>query len=216
MARVRVHCYSMSRDGFVAGPNQSLLNPIGEGADEIHGWIFETAGGQRLIGGDPADGSTGVDDDLFAAGFDGIGATIMGRNMFGPIRGPWLEPQWTGWWGDEPPFHHEVFVLTHWPRPDEVLEGGTTFHFVTGGVHEALERATEAAGDLDIRLGGGARTIRQFLAEGLIDEFHLVRVPVDLGAGERIDTPDAGAGLKGMTLVEAIDSGPIRHERYVR
>ena len=215
MARVRVHCYTMSSDGFVAGPNQTFLDPMGQGADDLHSWVFETAGGMRMIGADDSEGTTGVDDEFFAAGFAGIGATIMGRNMFGPVRGPWLEPQWTGWWGDEPPFHHDVFVLTHWSRPDHVMEGGTTFHFVTGGIDEALARATEAAGDLDIRLGGGASTVRQFLAAGLIDEMHVVRVPAVLGAGERLDGPD-GPGLRALTLVEAIDSGPLRHERYVR
>ena len=153
-AKLRVHNLAMSLDGYVAGPDQSLDNPLGVGGERLHEWVFATRTGRRMIGEDGGD--EGVDDDFIARGDEGIGATIMGRNMFGPIRGPWGDDDWTGWWGDDPPYHHPVFVLTHHPRPSITMEGGTTFHFVTDGIEAALERAFDAAGGQDVRLGGGA------------------------------------------------------------
>jgi len=174
----------MSLDGYVAGPSQDVEHPLGVGGERLHEWIYATASFQRMIGADG--GEFGVDEDVFAAGFDGVGATIMGRNIFGPVRGPWSSPAWDGWWGDTPPFHHDVFVLTHHARAPLVMDGATTFHFVTEGRQRALALAKEAAGALDVRLGGGAHTIREFLALGLIDELHIALSPVLLGSGERL------------------------------
>jgi dihydrofolate reductase len=184
MSRLRVSSFSISVDGYGAGPNQDLDNPLGVGGEGLHRWAFATRTFQRMFGSD--DGSTGVDDDFAARGFDNIGAWIMGRNMFGPVRGPWPDHAWKGWWGNNPPYHTPVFVLTHHARPSLAMEGGTTFHFVTGGIHEALKRATEAAGGRDIRLGGGVATIQQFLRAGLVDEMHLAISPVLLGSGEHL------------------------------
>jgi dihydrofolate reductase len=184
MSRLRVSSFSISVDGYGAGPNHDLDNPLGVGGEGLHRWAFATRTFQRMFGSD--DGSTGVDDDFAARGFDNIGAWIMGRNMFGPVRGPWPDHAWKGWWGNNPPYHTPVFVLTHHARPSLAMEGGTTFHFVTGGIHEALKRATEAAGGRDIRLGGGVATIQQFLRAGLVDEMHLAISPVLLGSGEHL------------------------------
>src|SRR3954454_2509157 len=160
MPRLRVHSFCLSLDGFGAGPGQSLEHPLGVGADGLHTWVFKTRTGLAMLGQDG--GSTGVDDKFLVAGDEGIGATIMGRNMFGPVRGAWSsDPAWTGWWGPPPPYHHPVFVLCHEPRESIVMDGGTVFHFVTGGIEEALERASAAAGGRDVRLGGGVSTIRQ-------------------------------------------------------
>lgn len=185
MPTVRVESFTLSLDGYAAGPGQSLQDPLGLGGTELHGWLFPTRTLQRALFGKD-EGSTGVDDGFAARGFRNVGAWILGRNMFSPTRGPWTEPAWTGWWGDEPPYHCPVFVLTHHPREPLVMQGGTVFHFVTGGIHEALERAREAAADKDVRIGGGAATIRQYLAEGLVDELHLAIAPVLLGRGERL------------------------------
>jgi dihydrofolate reductase len=184
MSKLRVHDLAMSLDGFVAGPNQSVEEPLGVGGEALHEWVFRTREWRQMIGEEG--GETGVDNDFMVAGFEGIGATIMGRNMFGPVRGDWPDYAWRGWWGEEPPYHHPVFVLTHYPRPPLEMAGGTTFHFVTGGIIEALERAREAAGDHDIRLGGGASAVRQYLEAGLVDEMHVAVVPLLLGSGERI------------------------------
>mgnify|MGYP000864618595 CR=1 FL=1 len=154
MPRLRVHNLSMSFDGYMAGPGQGADEPLGRGGEALHEWIFETPSGKRMMG--QGGGTPGIDEDFMARSLEGIGATIMGRNMFGPVRGGWPDQSWQGWWGDNPPFHHPVFVLTHHPRASFSMNGGTTFHFVTGGIHEALDRAAEAAGGLDIRLGGGA------------------------------------------------------------
>lgn len=183
MTRVRVDCYTISLDGYGAGPGQDLRNPLGVGGGDLHQWLLPTRTLQRTLFG--ADGgTTGIDDDFAARGFRNVGAWILGRNMFGPIRGPWPDLEWKGWWGDNPPYHVPAFVLTHHPRPPLPMEGGTTFHFVTGGIHEALDRAREAAGGKDVRIGGGAATIRQYLREGLIDELHIAISPVLLGTGE--------------------------------
>jgi dihydrofolate reductase len=193
MSRLRVNSFSVSVDGFGAGPGQSLDQPLGVGGMGLHGWVFGTRTFQEMHGAGEG-GTTGPDDDFAARGFQNIGAWIMGRNMFGPIRGPWPDHAWEGWWGPNPPYHTPVFVLTHHPRPPLVMEGGTTFHFVTDGIHAALERAREAAGGKDVRLGGGIATIRQYLSEGLIDEMHLAIAPVLLGAGENL--------LGGLDLVK--------------
>jgi dihydrofolate reductase len=193
MSKLRVHNLAISLDGYVAGPEQSLRNPIGENGSALHEWIFETRYGRRMVG--RSGGSEGVDDRFLQRGDDGIGATVMGRNMFGPIRGPWTgvggaggrggEP-WTGWWGEEPPYHHPVFVLTHHARPPLPMKGGTTFHFVTDGIESALDQAREAADGADVRLGGGAEAVREYLTAGLVDLLHLAIVPVLLGRGERL------------------------------
>ncbi len=184
MPRLRVHNLAISLDGYVAGPHQSLDNPLGERGELLHEWMFATRSGRRMLGLDG--GSDGLDDELVVRGDEGVGATIMGRNMFGPIRGPWPDDAWTGWWGEDPPFHHPVFVLTHHPRAPVTMAGGTTFHFVHDGIEEALRRATEAAGGADVRLGGGAAAVQQYLRAGLVDDLHLVVVPVLLGNGERL------------------------------
>lgn len=186
MPKLRVHCFGMSLDGFGAGPNQDLNNPMGVGGMGLHQWVFPTRFFQRMIGKDG--GTTGIDNDFAERGFDRIGAWILGRNMFGPIRGEWPDDKWKGWWGDNPPYHTPVFVLTHHPRAPIQMEGGTTFHFVTEGIHTALTRAKEAAGELDIRIGGGSATIRQYLQAGLIDQLHLAVSPTVLGSGENLLT----------------------------
>jgi dihydrofolate reductase len=184
MSKLRVSAFGLSIDGFGAGPDQSLDNPLGVGGTGLHNWFFPTRTFQKMFGG--GDGTTGIDDDLAAQAMSNLGAWILGRNMFGPIRGPWPDENWKGWWGDEPPYHTPVFVLTHHPRPPLAMKGGTTFHFVTDGIHEALERARDAAQGKDIRVGGGSATIRQYLRAGLIDEMHLAISPVLLGSGEKL------------------------------
>ena len=195
MTRVRVESFTISLDGYGAGPNQSIDNPLGEGGSELHGWALPTRTFQRALFGAES-GTTGVDDDFAARGFRNVGAWILGRNMFGPIRGPWPDSNWKGWWGDNPPYHVPVFVLTHHARPPVPMEGNTTFHFITGGIHEALSRAREAANGLDVRIGGGAHTIRQYLQAGLIDQMHFAIAPILLGTGERlfeeVDLPALG------------------------
>ena len=181
MAKLRVQ-NSISLDGYGAGPDQDLDNPIGVGGLALFEWFFGTRTFQAMHG--KADGSTGLDEAYAARGFANIGAWILGRNMFGPVRGPWIGDEWKGWWGPSPPYHTPVFVLTHHPRPTLVMEGGTVFHFVTDGIHAALDRATEAAGGKDVRLGGGVATTRQYLQADLVDEMHLVISPVLLGRGE--------------------------------
>jgi dihydrofolate reductase len=193
MAKLRVHCFAVSVDGYSAGPDQDLENPAGRGGLPVFGWQFATRAHNEMHG-DKASGETGIDDDLVRAGFHGIGAWILGRNMFGPIRGPWENEEWRGWWGDNPPYHVPVFVLTHYAREPVEMQGGTTFYFVTGGIHEALKRAKDAAGSNDVRLGGGAATMRQYLQARLVDELHLVQSPVLIGSGERL--------LDGLNLVE--------------
>jgi dihydrofolate reductase len=194
MALLRVQSFSLSIDGFGAGPNQSLENPLGEGGHALHSWVFPTRTFQRMFGKD--DGTTGTDDDFAARGFHNIGAWILGRNMFGPVRGPWPDGNWKGWWGDNPPYHTPVFVLTNHSREPLPMEGGTTFYFVTDGIVSALERATDAAQGLDVRLGGGVATIRQYVRAGLVDELHFAISPVLLGSGENlfsdIDLPSLG------------------------
>ena len=185
MTRVRVESFAISLDGYGAGPSQDIDNPLGVGGTDLHQWAFPTRTFQRALFGTDS-GTTGVDDDFAARGFRNIGAWILGRNMFAPTRGPWSDMNWKGWWGDSPPYHVPVFILTHHARPSIPMEGGTTFHFLTGGIHETLDRAREAANGMDIRIGGGPDTIRQYLLAGLIDELHIAIAPVLLGRGERL------------------------------
>lgn len=189
MPLLRVHCFGLSADGFGAGPRKSLSDPMGVGGMALHEWFFPTRTFKRMhphmgLGGGDGDGTTGVDDEFAARGFDGIGAWIIGRNMFGPVRGPWPDDSWKGWWGDDPPYHSPVFVVTNHPREPLVMQGGTTFHFVTGGIREAYDLAMSSANGQDVRLGGGACTIRQYLAARLVDHLHLAVSPVLLGTGE--------------------------------
>ena len=184
MPKLRVNCFSTSLDGYGAGPNQDLQNPMGRGGMALHEWVFPTRTARAMFGDASGGGSDGVDDDFAARGFENLGAWILGRNMFGPVRGPWLDDEWKGWWGDNPPYHTPVFVLTHHARESIAMAGGTTFHFVTDGIRPALARAMEAAGGKDVRLGGGAATIREYLQAGLIDEMHLAIAPTLLGSGE--------------------------------
>lgn len=188
MGKVCVRSFGVSIDGYAAGPNQDLENPLGAGGRALMEWAFATKTFRQMFGEDG--GGTGVDDTFAARGFENVGAWILGRNMFGPIRGSWPDDEWKGWWGDNPPYHTPVFVLTHYARPSLTMDGATTFHFVTDGIHRALERAVEAAAGKDVRIGGGAATVQQYLRAGLIDEMHLAISPVLLGAGERLFTDD--------------------------
>lgn len=192
MTKLRVHAFSISLDGYGAGPGQDLESPLGRGGLALHDWLVPTRTFRQMHG--ESGGASGPDDEFAARGFTGIGAWIMGRNMFGPIRGPWPDSAWRGWWGENPPFHTPVFVLTHHPRAPLAMAGGTEFRFVTGGIHEAREQATDAARGKDILLGGGVSTIRQYLQARLIDEMHLAIAPVLLGSGEHL--------LPGLNLPE--------------
>jgi dihydrofolate reductase len=202
MSKLRVNAFSISIDGYGAGPDQALENPMGAGGMALHQWVFGTKTFQKMsadfaesLNGDQV-GREGVDNDFAARGFENLGAWILGRHMFAPSRGPWPDDGWKGWWGENPPYHVPVFVLTHHAREPITMAGGTTFHFVTDGIHAALERAKQAAQGKDVRLGGGAATIRQYLSAGLLDELHLVISPVLLGRGEPllsgIDTVSLG------------------------
>jgi len=184
MSKLRVQSFSVSIDGYGAGPNQDLQNPLGVRGTELMEWFFPTRVFRRMYG--DGDGETGTDNAMAEQGFANIGAWILGRNMFGPVRGPWPDENWKGWWGEEPPYHTPVFVLTHHPRPPLRMAGGTEFRFVTQGIRAALEQATAAAKGLDIRLGGGVTTIREYLRAGLIDELHFAIRPVLLGSGEQL------------------------------
>ncbi|NPC54655.1 dihydrofolate reductase family protein [Caenimonas soli] len=185
MTKLKVQAFAVSIDGYGAGPRQSLEHPLGVGGESLHEWFFPTRTFKEMLGGGEG-GSSGVDDDFARRSFDNMGAWILGRNMFGPVRGPWPDDEWKGWWGSNPPYHVPVFVLTHHPRASITMEGGTVFHFVTGGIHEALERAREAAQGRDVRVGGGVATVRQYLQAGLLDEIHLAISPTLLGSGEAL------------------------------
>jgi len=208
MSKVRVNCFSISLDGFGAGPNQSLENPLGERGPELHTWFFPTKTFQSQVLKQDQ-GQTGVDNTMAEKSFENVGAWIMGRNMFGPIRGGWPDDSWKGWWGDVPPYQCEVFVLTHHPRTSFAL-ADTTFHFVTDGIHSAMDKAKAAAKGKDVRIGGGASTIRQYLQAGLIDEMHLAVGPVVFGKGEPllqgIDLP-----VLGFTNVKLIHGEGASH-----
>jgi dihydrofolate reductase len=209
MTRVRVEGFTVSLDGYGAGPDQDINNPLGVGGRELHHWLFPTCTFQRALFGNDG-GTSGVDDDFAARGFQNVGAWILGRNMFSPDRGDWPDKNWKGWWGDNPPYHVPAFVLTHYPRPSIEMEGGTTFHFITGGIREALDRAREAAAGKDVRIGGGPATIRQYLREGLIDELHIAISPVVLGRGEPLFE---GIDLRalGYECVEFVASEKATH-----
>ena len=185
MSKIRVESFTISLDGFGAGPDQDLNNPLGVGGTTLHGWALSTRTFQKHLFGSDG-GESGTDEDFAARGFHNIGAWILGRNMFGPIRGQWPDENWRGWWGENPVYQVPVFVLTNYARPPLVMEGGTTFHFVTEGAVVALERAREAAEDKDVRIGGGVSVIQQYLRQRLIDEMHFAISPVLLGAGERL------------------------------
>jgi len=212
MTRLRVHAFSISVDGYGAGRDQSLDQPLGRGGESLHEWFHPTRTFQSMFG---RDGTTGVDEDFAARGFDNIGAWILGRNMFGPVRGPWPDESWRGWWGEEPPYHAPVFVLTHHERPPLEMDGGTIFHFVTGGIEDALARAREASGGRDIRLGGGVATIRQYLTARLIDQMHIAISPVLLGWGEHLlaglDLP-----LLGYRIGESVATEKALHIVFER
>jgi dihydrofolate reductase len=208
MTKVVVRAFTVSLDGFGAGPNQTLQEPMGAGGERLHQWFFPTKTFKDMVGG--SGGTTDVDDGFAKRSFDNLGAWIMGRNMFGPIRGEWPDENWKGWWGPNPPYHVPVFVLTHHPRESIHMEGDTTFHFVTGGIHEAMERAKDAAAGKDIRIGGGISTVRQYLQAGLIDEMHLAISPVVLGRGEALF---AGIDLAaaGFRCIEQIGTASALH-----
>ena len=200
MARLRVHGFTISIDGYGAGPHQDLRHPLGVGGQRLHEWLLGTRTFKQMFGSEG--GTIGIDDDFAARGVAGIGAWIMGRNMFGPIRGPWPDDKWRGWWGEEPPYHTPVFVLTSHPRAPIFMKGGTVFNFVTDGIRAALEQAVAAAGGQDVRLGGGVSTIRQYLQAGLVDEMHLAIAPLLLGSGEHL--------LAGLDL-PAVGYTPTQH-----
>ena len=184
MSKLRINSFAVSIDGFGAGPNQNLENPLGVNGPELMEWFFHTRAWREMHG--QSEGETGVDNEMARRGFENIGAWVLGRNMFGPVRGPWLDESWRGWWGDEPPYHTPVFVLTHYPRAPLLMAGGTEFRFVTEGLEAALAQAKAAAGQRDVRIGGGVSTVRQCLEAGLVDEVHLALRPVLLGSGENL------------------------------
>jgi dihydrofolate reductase len=206
MARFRVNAFGISTDGFGAGAEQSLENPMGMGGMAMHGWAFETKTFRTMQGKEG--GGTGVDEEFAARGFENVGAWILGRNMFGPVRGSWGDESWKGWWGDTPPYHVPVFVLTHYERPPLEMNGGTTFYFVTEGIEEAAKRAAAAAGQKDVRIGGGVSTVQQYLRAGVIDEMHLVMSPVLVGAGEKffgnLDLVKLGFRMKQHVMSERV------------
>ncbi len=208
MSRLRVHAFSVSIDGYGAGPRQDVDHPLGVGGMALHQWVLPTRTFRQTHG--EAGGITGPEDDFAARGCEGIGAWIMGRNMFGPIRGPWPDENWRGWWGENPPYHTPVFVLTHHPRPPLRMAGGTEFRFITGGIHEALREARAAAGGKDIRLGGGVSALRQYLAARLVDEMHIALAPVLLGSGEHLF---AGLDLPalGYQCIEQVPTAAVTH-----
>ncbi|MGQ9427200.1 dihydrofolate reductase family protein [Gilvimarinus sp. F26214L] len=206
MSKLRIDCFGISLDGYGAGPDQDLEHPLGRGGEALHQWAFKTRRFHQMFGNDG--GATGVDNDFIEQGFENVGAWILGRNMFGPVRGPWPDESWRGWWGDEPPYHCPVFVLTHHPREPVTMEGGTVFHFVTEGIHAALEQARDAARGKDVRLGGGVAAIRQYLEARLVDTMHLAVSPVVLGKGENLfaglDLPALGYEVQRHTPSDSV------------
>ena len=207
MSKVRVAAFAVSLDGFGAGPNQSLENPLGVRGTELHTWMFKTKVFQQMYGN--GDGVEDIDNTFAEKSFENVGAWIMGRNMFGPVRGPWTD-EWRGWWGENPSYHTPVFVLTHHKREPLVMEGGTTFYFITDGIESALEKAKAAAKGKDVRIGGGTQTVREYLKAGLIDELHLVYSPIFLGSGESlfdgIDMPKLG-----YSVAKKVESDAATH-----
>jgi dihydrofolate reductase len=213
MPKLRLNCFSISVDGYGAGPNQDLTNPLGVGGLALHEWAFATRTFRRIHGQDG--GTTGADDEFAARGFSNVGAWIIGRNMFGPIRGSWPDENWKGWWGDNPPYHTPVFVLTNHPRASITMNGGTTFHFVIDGIQAALERARDAAKDQDVRLGGGVATIQQYLRARLVDEMHLAISPVILGSGENLFAGIDAAKL-GYQCTERVPTQNVTHVVFTK
>lgn len=211
--KLRVNCFSISLDGYGAGVEQSLQNPMGVDGMELHNWVFDTRTFKAMLGQEG--GTTGVDEQFAHRGFENVGAWILGRNMFGPVRGPWPDESWKGWWGTTPPYHVPVFVLTHHAREPIQMEGGTTFHFVTDGIHAALEAARQAAGDKDVRLGGGVSTVRQYMAQRLVDELHLAVSPVLLGRGESLFQGQDWRAL-GYRCVERVGTEKATHLVFKR
>ena len=213
MPKLRVHNFAVSLDGYGAGPDQSVDNPLGVGGEGLHEWIFETRTFREMTG-EPG-GEEGVADNFMREGFEGIGAWIMGRNMFGPIRGEWDDDEWKGWWGDEPPYHGAVFVLTHHARDPIPMQGGTTFYFVDDAIESVLDRAFDAAGGRDVRLGGGVSTVQQYLRAGLVDEMHIPITPILLGAGERLyDAVDGFSDL--YECVDVVATPGVAHLRFAK
>lgn len=212
MSKLVVRCFSISLDGYGAGPNQDLENPMGIGGMVLHKWVFATNAFKRMHNNiaETLEVGSGIDEEFAANAFDNIGAWILGRNMFGPIRGPWPDDAWKGWWGEEPPYHTPVFVLTNFSRPPLEMKGGTTFYFVTDGIQSALEQAQKAANGKDIRLGGGVATIKEYLMAGLVDELHLALSPTLLGTGENLFEGVNLAAL-GYQCVEFIPSKAVGH-----
>jgi dihydrofolate reductase len=209
MGKVRVAAFSVSLDGYGAGPAQTLETPLGAGFLDVMDWFFPTRVFRTRVVDDPlgaTDGEAGIDNDFAGRSLDNVGAWIMGRNMFGPVRGPWPDESWRGWWGEEPVYHCPVFVLTHHPRPTLRMRGGTDFHFVTDGIEAALAQARHVAGDRDVRIGGGVATVRQYLRASLVDELHLAQRPVLLGRGENLfeglDLPALGYECTGAVAGE--------------
>jgi dihydrofolate reductase len=213
VSRLCVQNFAVSIDGYGAGPNQDLQNPLGVNGPDLMDWFFHTRT-WRQMHGQPA-GETGIDNDIAERGMTGFGAWILGRNMFGPVRGPWPDDKWKGWWGDEPPYHHQTFVLTHHPRKSITMQGGTVFHFVTEGIEAALERAYEAADGLDVRLAGGVSAIQQYVRAGLVDEMHLAYAPLLLGSGERLWEGLDQAPV-GYEIAEFVGTPAALHVRVVR
>lgn len=208
MSKVKITNFTISLDGFGAGPNQTMKEPLGAGGEELHTWMFPTKRFRAMDG--HTDGTEGVDNDMVEKAFENVGAWIMGRNMFGPIRGEWTDDEWKGWWGENPPYHVPVFVLTHHERKPVEMKGGTTFHFVTTGIKSALEEAKKAANEKDIRIGGGVSTIRQFLQAGYVDEIHLAISPLFLGSGEHLFSGIDMQAL-GYKNVERIEGEQATH-----
>lgn len=208
MSKVTVACFSISLDGFGAGHDQTRAEPLGAGGEELHNWMFPT---NRFMQMGRKDGGTeGIDNEFVKKSFENVGAWIMGRNMFGPVRGPWPDEDWKGWWGEDPPYHVPVFVLTHHPRKPQTMKGGTTFHFITGGIDAALEEAKKAANGKDIRIGGGVSTIRQYLQAGHIDELHIAISPLFLGSGEHLFSGMDWAAL-GFNHIETVAGENATH-----
>lgn len=204
---------SISEDGFMAGSEQSLESPLGQRGELLHSWVFKTEAFKKWH--DESGGSLGIDNDYIEKGFTNIGATIMGRNMFGPIRGEWPDENWRGWWGPDPGFKHQVFVLTHYPRGSLDMGNGTVFHFITGGIETAYEMALQAANGKDVRVGGGAQTIQQFMETGLLDELHIARVPIKLNFGELLFS-DPASQLKDYQQVNEVTSGTVAHQTFAK
>ena len=211
MSKLRFNI-TMTLDGYIAGPNQSVENGLGEGGEQLHDWVVKLKSFREMHGDGPG-GETGTNDDVLREAFENIGATIMGRNMFGGGPGPWGNDPWNGWWGDNPPFHTPVFVLTHHPREPLVMQGGTAFHFITDGIESALKQAREAAGGKDVSLGGGAKVAQQYLAAGLMDEMELHVVPLILGGGERLFDNLGGSDAK-VEPVRVIETPDVTHLKY--